>query len=141
MVSTGSNLIRTTSKLAYWKFQYPTYVKDIGFDVHIRIFKKAIKANGETTEVDIINLFGFTLEDNILEWGENFVQYHLNYTFDELEQTFCKQLRIVKNDEKVYMQLKNLQQVGERLEICYECLLKLAIFTSENYLCFFYYYF
>ncbi len=116
-------------------------MKDIGFDVHIRIFKKAIKANGETTEVDIINLFGFTLEDNILEWGENFVQYHLNYTFDELEQTFCKQLRIVKNDEKVYMQLKNLQQVGERLEICYECLLKLAIFTSENYLCFFYYYF
>jgi hypothetical protein len=27
----------------------------------IIVFKKAIKINGETMEVDIINLFGFTL--------------------------------------------------------------------------------
>jgi hypothetical protein len=33
----------------------------------------------------------------------------------------------VKNDEEVYMQLKNLQQqVSERVEVYYECLLKLA---------------
>jgi hypothetical protein len=36
-------------------------------------------------EADIINLFGFILQDNILKWGENFVQDHPNYTFDELE--------------------------------------------------------
>jgi hypothetical protein len=49
------------------------------------MFKKAIKANGETMEVDIINLFGFTLEDNIFEWGENYFQNHPNCTFEELE--------------------------------------------------------
>ncbi len=54
-------------------------------------------------EVDIINLFGFTLRDNILEWGENFVQDHPNYTFDELEQAFYKCFRTMKNDEEVYM--------------------------------------
>jgi hypothetical protein len=36
-------------------------------------------------EADIINLFGFTSQANILEWGEKFVQDHHNYTFDELE--------------------------------------------------------
>jgi hypothetical protein len=48
-------------------------VKDINPDVHIRICKKAIKANGETMEADIINLFGFILQNNILEWGNFFV--------------------------------------------------------------------
>jgi hypothetical protein len=62
-----------------------------------------IRANGKTMEVDIINLFGFTLRDNILEWGENFVQDHPNYTFDELEQAFYKCFRTMKNDEEVYM--------------------------------------
>jgi hypothetical protein len=40
------------------------------------VFKKAIKVNGETMEINIINLFGFILIDNIFEWGENFVQNH-----------------------------------------------------------------
>jgi hypothetical protein len=62
-----------TSKLPYWKLQYLTYVKDINYDVHIRVFKKVIKTNGKTMEANIINLFCFTLHDNILEWGENFV--------------------------------------------------------------------
>ncbi len=52
-------------------------------------------------------MFSFTLR-NILEWGENFVQDHPNYTFDELEQIFCKHLRTMKNDEEIYMQLRNL---------------------------------
>ncbi len=49
------------TKLPYRKLQYPTYVKDIDPDAHIRVFKKAIKANGETVEIDIINLFGLFL--------------------------------------------------------------------------------
>jgi hypothetical protein len=65
--------------------------------------KKTIRANGETMEVDIINLFGFTLWNNILEWGEIFVQDHLSCIFEELEQTFCKCFWIVKNDENFYM--------------------------------------
>jgi hypothetical protein len=37
------------------------------------VFKKAIKTNGEMMEVDIMNLFGFALKDNIFEWEENYV--------------------------------------------------------------------
>jgi hypothetical protein len=31
--------------------------------------KKAVKANGETMEANIVNLFGFSLRDSIFEWG------------------------------------------------------------------------
>jgi predicted chitinase len=61
-------------------------------------------------EADIINQFGFTFRNNISKWGENYVQDHLNYTFEKLEQTFCKRFRIVKNNEEVSMQLRNIQQ-------------------------------
>jgi hypothetical protein len=54
------------------------------------MFKKAIKANGEMVEFDIINLFGFTYRDNIFKWGKNYVQDHPNCTFEKLKQTFCK---------------------------------------------------
>jgi hypothetical protein len=53
---------KPTSKLPYRKLQYPTYVKDTNPNAHIIFFKKTIKANGEIVEVDIINLFGFTLQ-------------------------------------------------------------------------------
>jgi hypothetical protein len=41
---------------------------DIDLDVHIKVFKKAIKVNGEIMEADIINLFGFTFRNNIAKW-------------------------------------------------------------------------
>ncbi len=90
---------KPTSNLPYRKLQYPTYVKDIDPDVHIRVFKKTNRANGEIVEAYIINLFGFTLQDNISKWGENFLQDHLTCTFDELEQTFYKHFQVVKNDK------------------------------------------
>ncbi len=64
------HVLKPTTK-PYMKLQYSTYVKDTDRDAHIRVFKKAIKANGETMEADIINLFGFTLKDGIFECGEN----------------------------------------------------------------------
>jgi len=73
---------KPTNKLPYKKLQYPTYVKDTDLDVHIKVFKKAIKANGETMEANIINLFGFTLKDSFSKRGENYVQDHPNYTFE-----------------------------------------------------------
>jgi len=76
---------KPTTKLPYKKLQYPTYVKDTNSNVYIKVFKKPIKANGETMEANIINLFGFTLEDSIFEWGENYFQNHPNCTFEELE--------------------------------------------------------
>jgi hypothetical protein len=60
-------------------------VKDTDPNAHIRVFKKTMQANGEIVEANIINMFSFILRDNIFEWGENFVQDHLNCTFDELE--------------------------------------------------------
>jgi hypothetical protein len=60
-------------------------------NAHIRILKKANRTNGEIMElVDIINLFSFILQNNILEWGEKFVQNYPNSTFEELEPTFSK---------------------------------------------------
>jgi hypothetical protein len=49
----------------YKKLQYPTYVKDLDSNAHIKVLKKAIKDNGETMEVDIINIFGFTFKNSI----------------------------------------------------------------------------
>jgi len=78
-------------------------------------------------EANIINSFGFTLNDNIYEWGENYVQNHPNYIFEELEQAFCKKFKIVKNNEEVYMQLGNIkQQTTKHVQVYYECPLKLS---------------
>ncbi len=90
MVSTTccANCTRTNN-LPYRKLQYPTYVKDTNHDVHNKAFKKAIKTNGETMEINIIKLFSFIVKDNISEWGQNFIQDHPNCTFEKLEQAFC----------------------------------------------------
>jgi hypothetical protein len=44
-------------------FNYPEYVKDSNSNAYVRVFKVAIKANGETKDVQIVNLFSFTLRD------------------------------------------------------------------------------
>ncbi len=81
---------KSATNLPYRKLQYSTYVKDTDPNAHIKIFKKGFKDNGEIVEANIINLFGFILKDNIFEWDENYIQDHPNYTFEELEQAFCK---------------------------------------------------
>jgi hypothetical protein len=45
-------LFKPTNKLPYRKLQYLTYVMDINPNAHIKVFKKAIKANAETMDVD-----------------------------------------------------------------------------------------
>jgi len=81
-------------------------------------------------EFDIINMFVFILRDSIFEWGENYVQDHPNCIFEELEQTFYKQFRTIKNGKEVYMQLGNIQQTIEHVEVYYERMLKLtSLFT------------
>jgi hypothetical protein len=39
------NATKPTSKLPYQKLQYPTYMKDINPNAHIKVFKKTIKIN------------------------------------------------------------------------------------------------
>jgi hypothetical protein len=53
-----------------------------------------------------MNLFCSTLIDAISEWGENFMQFYLGYTYLELEVAFCECYHIVQNNEQVYMALK-----------------------------------
>jgi hypothetical protein len=38
-------------------------VKDSDPNVHVKVFKVAIKTNGETKDIEIINMFSFTLKD------------------------------------------------------------------------------
>jgi hypothetical protein len=70
----------STTKLPYMKLQYLTYRRP-NPNVHIRVFKKAIKTNNEIMEANIINLFGFTFKDNISKCGENYIQDHQNCNF------------------------------------------------------------
>jgi hypothetical protein len=74
-------------------------------DVHVRIFHKAIHANGEKNDVDIINLFCFTICNAIFVWGENFMKAHPICRFEALEVTFCKCSRKVQTNEQGYMAL------------------------------------
>jgi hypothetical protein len=88
---------------------YSIYVKDTNPDVHIQVFKKTIKANGEIINEDIIKLFRFTLKDNISTWGKKIPQNHPNCTFVESKQTFRKHYKMKKNDEQIYLKLKNIK--------------------------------
>jgi hypothetical protein len=42
---------------------YPKYVKDSDPDAHVKVFKVAIRANGETNDAEINNLFSSTFRD------------------------------------------------------------------------------
>jgi hypothetical protein len=96
-------------------------------DVHVHVFCKTIQANGEKNDVDIINIFCFTLCDAISKWGENFMRAHLICRFEKLETKFCKHYRKVQIDEQVYMPLRMIKQGGdEKVEVYYEHMLKLA---------------
>jgi hypothetical protein len=97
----GSNIV-----IKQWNgtFKTITIIEHLGSEIrklkvllcyaHIKVFKKAIKANGETLEVDIINLFGFTLRDNIFERGENYVQNHPNYILKSCSKHFASNSKL-----------------------------------------------
>ncbi len=46
---------------------YPIYYVGTNLDAHVQVFRKAIQANGEKQDVNIMNLLCFTLMDAILE--------------------------------------------------------------------------
>jgi hypothetical protein len=125
MVST--TYCATCFKTGHQTAIHEVLIPNLCLDAHIRVFNKAIRTNNETMEADIINLFGFIFKDNISKRGENYIQNHPNFTFEELEQTFCKKYKIIKNDKEVYMQLCNIQQqIAKRVKVYYECMLKLV---------------
>ncbi len=63
---------------------YPKYVKDSNPDAHVKVFKTAIKANSETHDVKIINLFSFTFRDTMSNWCNNYMGDYPDYTFTKL---------------------------------------------------------
>jgi hypothetical protein len=48
-------------------FNYPKYVKNSNPNVHVKVFKVAIKANGETKDAEIVNLLSFTFRHIVFD--------------------------------------------------------------------------
>jgi len=46
-------------------FNYLKYVNNFNLDARVIVFKVAIKTNGETKDVKIVNMFSFTLKDTM----------------------------------------------------------------------------
>jgi hypothetical protein len=63
---------------------YLEYVKDSDPKVHVRIFKASIRINGEIEDVEIVNLFSFTLKDIVFNWCNNYMGDYPNCTFAKL---------------------------------------------------------
>jgi hypothetical protein len=59
-------------------------VKDSNPNVHVRVFKVAMRANGETKDAKIINLFSFTFRDIVFNWCNNYMGDYPNCTFAKL---------------------------------------------------------
>jgi len=76
-----------------WPFNYLEYVKDSDPGAHVRVFKVVIKANSETNNVEIINLFNFTLKDIVSNRCNNYMGDYPNCTFATILLIFCKKYR------------------------------------------------
>jgi hypothetical protein len=46
---------------------FPKYVKNSDPNVHVKVFKVAIKANGETKDAEIVNLLSFTFRHIVFD--------------------------------------------------------------------------
>ncbi len=78
---------------------YPVYTTQMDPDAHVWVFCKAIHANGEKHDANIINLFYFMLCDGISKWGDNFMKAHPVCKFEELEVAFYNHYQKVQTNE------------------------------------------
>jgi hypothetical protein len=67
--------------LYFLPFNYPEYVKDSDPNVHVKVLKVDIRANGETKSVKFVDLFSFTLRNTMSNWCNNYTGDYLNCTF------------------------------------------------------------
>jgi hypothetical protein len=72
------------NKPYHWPFNYPKYVKDSNPNAHVKVFKVAIRANGETKYAKNVNMFSFTFSDIVFDWCNNYMGDYLNCIFVEL---------------------------------------------------------
>jgi len=49
-------------------------VKDFDPNAHVRVFKATIKANGETENAKIVNLFSFIFRNTLFDWCNNYMR-------------------------------------------------------------------
>jgi hypothetical protein len=71
-------------------FKYLDFKKHVDLNAHVRVFNSIVKANVETFEEYIINVFSYTLRDITSNWCHNYMSEFLNYIFLELKHAFCK---------------------------------------------------
>jgi hypothetical protein len=60
------------NKLYRQPLNYLKYVKDFDPNVHVRAFKATIQTS-ETKNVEIVNIFSFTLRDIVFDWCNNYM--------------------------------------------------------------------
>jgi hypothetical protein len=70
--------------------KYPNFKKDVDMNVHFRVFNLIVKANAETFEEYIINLFKYMLKDMALDRCHHYMSKFLECTFLKLTQAFWK---------------------------------------------------
>jgi hypothetical protein len=63
---------------------YLKYVKDSDLDAHVEVFKVTIRANSETNDAKIVNLFSFTLGNIMSNQCHNYLGDYPNCIFVEL---------------------------------------------------------
>jgi hypothetical protein len=63
------------------------------------VFKIVIRANSETNDVEIVNMFSFTLRNIMFELCNNYMGDYTNCILAELQLTFCKIYKKVKKHE------------------------------------------
>jgi len=56
-------------------------VKEFNPNAHVIVVKANIKANGETKDAKIDNLFSFTLKDIVSDWCKNYMGDYPNCIF------------------------------------------------------------
>jgi hypothetical protein len=103
------------------------------------VYNFVVKANAETFEEYIINVFIDTLKDMALDWCHNYMSKFLDNIFSKFTQAFCKRHRKIQNGKQIYMELNNMKQEEiKRVEVYYEWLQKLAhglqVPTKDNFL-------
>jgi hypothetical protein len=100
IILTMKNVTLTKAKRQHVRKQlpYPPYVKNTNPYIHVWVFKIIIRANGETENKNIVNMFIFTLCDTIIKWSYNFLTKHCN-NFAKLEHVYYKKFKFVNNNE------------------------------------------
>jgi hypothetical protein len=90
-------------------FKYPNFKKDVDQDAHVKMFNFIVKANAETFEEYIINIFSYTLINTTSNLCHNYTLEFLYYIFSKLTHAFCKRHQKIQNDEQMFMELKNMK--------------------------------